>query len=242
VSPLRSSTVALSLAAALSLGCGGGEEELTSEQRGQELFTTKELSPSNLNNYTCSTCHYAVDVPGLSALPGAPMAGATLRPTFWGGQENDLLRAINACRTYFMVAPDPLTADDPDARALYAFLKALEPGNAEPFPFTVVREISVLTRGNAEAGQALYGSSCGYCHGVMHTGAGRLSDRVPILPEDTIAEHPGYTPRNLRLVFVEKVRHGLFLGYGGDMPPLSKETLSDEALADVLEALGIYGE
>jgi thiosulfate dehydrogenase len=227
------------LSAVLSLSCA--EEQLTSAEYGQDLFTSKKLSTSGLNNYACSTCHLTVDIAGI-VLPGAAMAGVTRRPTFWGGAENDLLRSINACRSYFMVASDPLVADDADAQALYAFLKRLEPGNPEPVPFTVVRDIALIPRGDAEAGNRAYGSACGYCHGAMHTGSGRLSDRVPVLPEDTIDDHPGYTPRNLRLVFIEKVRHGLFLGYGGDMPPLSKETLGDEALADILEALGIYGE
>jgi len=62
------------------------------------------------------------------------------------------------------------------------------------------------------------------------------------LPEDTLAEHAGYSLRSQRLVFIEKIRHGLFLGYGGDMPPFSKEQLSDAEISDVLEALGVFGE
>ena len=52
----------------------------------------------------------------------------------------------------------------------------------------------------------------------------------------------GYSERLIRLVFIEKVRHGPFLGYGGTMPPFSMETLSDEGLADLLEALAVTGE
>ena len=36
------------------------------------------------------------------------------------------------------------------------------------------------------------------------------------------------------------VRHGGFLGYGGEMPPFSVEKLSDAELADLIEYLGPY--
>lgn len=234
----------LPVAVFLSLAAAGCAEDLTisSADHGRDLYNSKALSSSNLNNYTCANCHTLEPEPGGILHPGGPLAGATRRLSLWGGQENDLLRSINACRSYFMLAPEPLTADEPDAEALYAFLKSLEPGDSEPIPFTVVRMIEPIARGDAGAGETGYTRSCGFCHGSMHTGLGRLSDRVPILPEDTIDEHINYTPRDLRLVFIEKVRHGRFYGYGGDMPPLSTEVLSDSELADILEALGIYGE
>jgi len=43
-------------------------------------------------------------------------------------------------------------------------------------------------------------------------------------------------------VFTEKIRHGLFLGYGGVMPPFSREVLSDQDVSDLLEALGVIAE
>jgi thiosulfate dehydrogenase len=228
----------------LSLAATGCAEDLTisAADHGRDLYNSKALSSSNLNNYTCANCHTLVPEEGGVLRTGGPLAGSTRRLSLWGGQENDLLRSINACRSYFMVAPAPLEADDPDAEALYAFLKSLEPGDPEPIPFTVVRMIEPIPRGDADAGQVGYARTCGYCHGSMHEGLGRLSARVPILPEDTIDEHINYTPRDLRLVFIEKVRHGLFYGYGGDMPPFSTEVLSNSELADILEALGIYGE
>jgi thiosulfate dehydrogenase len=226
----------------LSSGCAE-PEAVTPVEHGRDLYSSKQLSPSSLNNYSCATCHdLSSEAAGVLLRTGAPLAGVTLRPSFWGGQENDLLRSINACRSYFMVAPDPLLADEPDAQALYAFLSSLEPGNPEPVPFTVVRNVEVLPRGDATSGHALYVTACSYCHGSMHDGAGRLSDRVPILPEDTLDEHFNYTAREVRLVFIEKVRHGLFLGYGGDMPPFSTQILSDNQLSDILEALEVLGE
>ena len=111
-------------------------------------------------------------------------------------------------------------------------------------PFTIVTDIAALPRGDVINGLALYAQACSTCHGSMHDGRGRLSERVPILPEDTINEptHADFTPRVMRLVFTEKIRHGLFLGYSGVMPPFSAETLSDGEVSDVLEALGVLGE
>ena len=230
------------VATSLALLACSAAEKVSSVERGQELFTSKQLSPSRLNDYTCGTCHLARPAESSLLRTGAILAGATQRPSFWGGQENDLLRAINACRSYFMAAPEPLLPTDPDAEALYAFLVSLEPGDPEPVPFDVVLEIEPLPRGDAVAGHSLFTRACSYCHGAMHSGGGRLSDRVPVLPEDTLAEHAGYSLRAQRLVFIEKVRHGLFFGYGGDMPPFSRQSLSDLELADILEALAVLGE
>jgi thiosulfate dehydrogenase len=232
---------ALAAAFSLSLACSEAER-ISSAEHGQELFMSRQLSPSRLNNYSCANCHLAALAETSIILTGAPLAGVTRRPWFWGGQENDLLRSINACRSYFMAAPEPLQAEDPDAEALYAFLLSLEPGDPEPAPFEIVRSIEPLPRGDATAGEGLFIRACALCHGIMHSGRGRLSERVPILPEDTLAEHAGYTLRAQRLVFIEKIRHGLFLGYGGDMPPFSRERLSDPEVSDLLEALGVFGE
>lgn len=225
----------------LIIGCSA-EEPRSPAEYGEELFVTKQLSPSSLNNYACATCHSTTLGGDALIRTGASLAGAIERKSFWGGQENDLLRSINACRFYFMVAPEPLAPEDSTAGALYAFLSTLSPGSQDPEPFTVVREIDPVQRGDAASGDVLYARACAYCHGAQHSGAGRLSSRVPILPEDTLEAHINYTPRDLRLAVTEKIRHGLFLGYGGDMPPFSREKLSDEQLSDVLESLGILGE
>lgn len=229
------------LCAATLMGCAGPDPGPEPAERGKGLFFSKQLSRSSLNQYSCSTCH---DVKASKALrkPGAPVAGATRRKSFWGGQQNDLLGAINDCRRYFMVESEPLRASEPEAEDLYAYLTSLEPGTAKAAPFTVVRDILPIERGQAESGEGLYAIACGYCHGSIHTGAGRSSDSTPILPEDTIAEHPSLSPRLQRLVFIEKVRHGAFLGYGGDMPPFSLEVLSDAELSDVLEYMSVLGE
>ncbi len=222
--------------------CSSDASGPTAVEHGQQLFESKALSSSSLNDFSCASCHdlQASGPPPIKT--GAPLAGATLRARFWGGQDDDLLRAINDCRNYFMVDNQPLTATDEDARSLYAYLQSAEPGDDQPQPFTVVTDILALPRGDADSGNHLYGWACASCHGEMHDGSGRLSARVPILPEETLAAHTEFTPRVVRLIFTEKIRHGLFLNYSGTMPPFSTERLSDQDISDLLEALGVLGE
>ena len=230
-------TLCLTLFAACSASAGAGDVE-----RGRELWSSTALSTSRLNFYSCATCH-DVDSRRSSWLkPGANLAGVTLRPSFWGGQAIDLLDAVNACRREFMVATHPLAADEPMAVDLYAYLASLDPLWPSAVPFTVVREIEPLPRGSASAGELLFTEACFYCHGAPHTGAGRAAERVPVLPEDTLSAQAELSARVQRLRFIEKIRHGLFLEYGGDMPPFSLESLSDAQVSDLLEALGVLGE
>ena len=213
------------------------------QARGEALFESRALSPSRLNFFTCATCHQAqVDPDDPYVRPGAALAGATDRPSFWGGQENDLLRAINACRKQFMFASAPLAAADPDAEALYAYLLTLEPGDSAPAPFTIVRSVLDLPRGESQGGARVFARTCALCHGSMHEGQGRLDERVPVLPEQTLAEHAEYGKRSQRLIFIEKIRHGGFLDYGGEMPPYARETLADSEVSDLLEAMQVTGE
>ncbi|HYQ00691.1 MAG TPA: c-type cytochrome [Polyangiaceae bacterium] len=233
---------------ALLSACSSPPEASAVEQ-GRKLFESKALSQSHLNDYTCATCHDTVASDPPSKKTGSALAGVTLRPSFWGDQVGDLLGAVNACRSNFMGDTQLLSPNDAQARSLYAYLVSLEPGVSDAIPFTVVNTIEALPRaetaeGNADAanhGQLLYAQACASCHGSMHEGTGRLSSRVPILPEQTIAEHAQYSHRVQRLIFTEKIRHGLFLGYGGNMPPFSTELLSDQDVSDVLEAFGVLG-
>lgn len=231
----------LLLAAPLALFSCAEDPQSPAAERGRLLLHDSALSSSPFNFYTCSTCHAEAAAQEGVIRVGAPLAGVTLRPTFWGGQENDLLRAINACLRYFMVS-EPLAATDERAEALFAHLQSLEPGNPAAVPFTISRGIEDIPRVDRAPGESLYLRACFTCHGEKSTGNGRLDTDVPRLPEDTIAEHADYSARLLRLVFIEKTRHGLFLGYGGTMPPLSMEALSDAELAAILEYLGITGE
>lgn len=240
-----------------SMGIGAGSLSCSSSDgadavdRGAQLFQSRELSSSDANIYTCATCHdiasgqqstqQSASAASATIKPGALLAGVTRRPSFWGGMESDLLDAVDDCRGLFMFDRDALGRNDASAVALYAFLVSLQPGDAAPVPFTVPANIADVPRGDAGRGQSLFANACGGCHGQMHTGAGRLSSIAPILPEDTIASHTGYDADTLRLIFIEKARHGGFYGYSGVMPPFSKEVLSDTALGDILEAFGVTG-
>lgn len=231
----------VALACLASLACA--EDHIDEIARGRELFHSPSFSPASSNVYACVTCHdLRPDGASPWVKPGAPLAGVTLRPSYWNGQVAELAAAVDQCRQHFMAAREPMDPEDPDARALYALLASTEPGLSDPVAFTVPREIAALPRGDSANGLQIYTAACSYCHGSLHTGAGRSSQDTSILPEDTITDHPGYTQRTLRLVITEKVRHGRFYGYGGRMPPFSIEVLSDPMLSDLLEALGIYAE
>jgi len=172
------------------------------------------------------------------------MAGVTKRVSYWGGQEVDLLRAINQCLHYFMAKDRPWTSEDTDARAMFAYLESIsgEGTDITPEPFTVVWDIVDLDVGNSTQGANVFDRACAYCHGSTRTGKNRSIATAPILPDETLAAHPpnNYTDLERRLVFVEKTRHGGFLGYGGRMPPFSLEKLSDTEIADLLAFLGLY--
>jgi thiosulfate dehydrogenase len=177
-------------------------------------------------------------------LPGATLAGVTLRKAFWGGEELDLLRSINQCRYFFMAANEPWLASDPSAVDLYAYLQSLEPlahgALREQVPFTVVREVRDVPA-QPTGGDQIYDRACRNCHGAPHTAQGRPRPSTPLLPEDAITSHEYLKSRDAtRLVFIEKVRHGGFLGYGGLMPPFSLEAMTDAELGALLSFLGLY--
>lgn len=238
----------LAASAALVCGCSGDPEtkivDATAVDHGAALFRDPSISGTTFNVYACSTCHEAVDGDaGDKRLPGAPLAGAALRPYYWGGQETELLGAINHCLYYFMLKDEPWTPDDVEARAIYAYLESLpaDEAAAAAFPFTPVYAVKEPPPGDAGRGEIVYEQACSWCHGRARSGSGRLTTLAPVLPDQTLAEHPlsEYTERERRLVFVQKVRHGAFVGYGGQMPPFSRELLSEQDLGDLLSFFGL---
>lgn len=189
--------------------------------------------------FSCADCHRlsGSDQSPHRLRPGAPLGGVTRRPHFWGGTEPSLLAAINHCRTWFMNQGQAWTKDDPQAIALYAFLDSLPAELPEAWTFAAVDRLAPVPLGSAAQGEPQYTAACAWCHGAAVTGKGRLSAAVPRLPGDTFAAHPGYTDAQVWAVFVEKVRHGPFWGYGGVMPPFGQETLTDAQLGDLLAYL-----
>ncbi|WP_437979170.1 c-type cytochrome [Sorangium sp. So ce295] len=237
----------LALVLGTSASCAGDPEveivEGTAIDHGEALFTDAGVTDASFNRTTCATCHARRAGETDLILPGAPLAGVVSRPSYWGGKEIELLRSINHCLYYFMLQSDPWTSDNPEAMAMYAYLESLTEGPAgeQEVPFTVVVAVTNPPAGDAARGAATYARACANCHGAVGTGAGKLVKDASTLPGEWLDDHPleEYTPLERRLVFVEKVRHGGFLGYGGEMPPFSLEKLTDQDLGDLLELLGV---
>ncbi len=230
----------------LGLACSSPAASPDERAEGERLVSSPALSPAALNFVACTSCHPTGLEPKTDRIyPGAPLAGALSRPSFWGGQVDDALYAVNACRSYFMYADVPWTREDPQARAVYVYLADLDrkapPSLRQAQPFTPVTIIETVARGDASRGASTYKHACLPCHGQVSTGDGRPSTRPARLPDETIAGH-NYLLRSggfdaVRLVFIEKIRHGGFYGYGGSMPPFSKEALPDGDVADILAYL-----
>lgn len=223
-------------------GCGedAATETRTPEQRGEELFRSRSLSPNSFNPFACAQCH-TVSADDTRRVAGANLAGVIARPTFWGGAEDDLLDSVNVCLRSFMSSADGLDRDDARAGDLYSYLSSLSAdpsASTSAAPFTVVASVADLPNGDAARGEAVWGAVCQSCHGAPHTAAGHLDGVTIVVPEETIAEHEARGD-DVRLIVIEKVRHGNFLGYSGRMPPFSTERLSDQELADVLSYLGL---
>lgn len=227
---------------ALLAGCADDGPSTGEVERGRAIFSDPSIATSSSNVFSCATCH-AVDAASVAdrVLPGTPLAGATLRVSFWGGREDDLLTAINRCRAFFMDTPAPWTGAEPEARALYTFLASLPAADTTPVPFTIPEVVAVpVGSHDAARGEGVFARACASCHGALHTGKGRLAPLAPKLPDETLNEHAAtYAESERPLVFVEKARHGPFFQYGGVMPPFSVETLSDEDLSNLLAYLGL---
>jgi thiosulfate dehydrogenase len=230
---------------ALVLGaCSTTEEpgkviDRTPAEQGKALFSSPRFSNNSFNSFACSDCHATADTPAAGrTLAGADLDGVLARPAFWGGAETDPLRAINDCLKYFMLDSAGLDPGDASAGLLFAYLSGLPATTTTAVPFTVVASVAEVPVGDADRGKEVYDRACRSCHGDLHTAAGRLAEVVSLLPEETIREHGTYGPEELRLTGVEKIRHGSFLGYGGQMPPFSREVLSDAEVGDLLSYLG----
>jgi thiosulfate dehydrogenase len=221
----------------LAVGCG----PVPAADYGEQLFQDPKLSSSQYNSFSCATCHATTASPPQGKLyAGLSLHNVASRPHWWGGYETRLLDAVNFCYTAFMRGVTPLAPEDAKSRALYEYLVSLSPDPDAPAqPFSVVKDITDVPRGDAERGADVYRAACQDCHGQTHTGRGRLSEWVPVLPEVSQAYgqlFPGVSPG---VIFIEKVRHGRFFGVGGNMPPYSREALSDEELGALLAYLGL---
>lgn len=218
-------------------GCG----PVTAEDRGRDLFSQAALSVSPSNAFACATCH-ATTPQGIEPqrFSGHTLYGAPQRPSFWGGNVPRLIDAVNVCLVEFMRG-DPLSLEDPSGLALLSYLRSLSaaPDPARPLSIVLSIDSTYLGRlppGDGGRGETLFPTACGYCHGDIHSGKGRLSSRVSILPDATIEVFGSMA----RSIIVEKIRHGKFFHIGGNMPLYATEMLSDAEVADLVEYLMSY--
>jgi thiosulfate dehydrogenase len=237
---------AFALSVLLVGGCSSDPEieRRSAVEHGKDLFEDKKASNSNLNVFTCGTCHRAEARAGdMRILPGYDLAGAVDRPTYWGGQRSDLLLAINDCRYFFMNANVAWTANDADAKAMFAYLASLPKTQTGALPFTVVQIAKDLPGGDRARGEQVYEASCRSCHGAAHTGQGKLRSAIPRLPEESVdylSKTYAFDKTAVRLTFVEKIRHGGFLGVFGNMPLYSIEAMNDADLGALLTFLELF--
>ncbi|RKH70028.1 c-type cytochrome [Corallococcus aberystwythensis] len=222
-------------------GCGGEEEPRSAADFGEALFQDARLSESTFNRFSCATCHVTTpEVPAGRMDSGHSLYNVAARPSWWGGYETHLLDAVNFCYVNFMRGVTKLEAEDPRSRALYEYLSRISPDAQAPaLPFTVVKDIQDVPRGDATRGEAVYQAACQSCHGATHTGEGRLTDQASVLPEVTQDYDRLFPGIPHAQVIIEKVRHGPFFGVGGNMPLYGTEALSDADLGALLTYLGL---
>ena len=225
------------LCLALAAACSDRNDPVAARDFGGELFRDPGFSDSAFNDFSCATCHRTTADDPAPRIAGS-LYDVVYRPSFWGGYAPRLIDAVSFCNVYFMrgQAIDP---EDPRGRALYEYLLSISPGRTPGAQtMTVVENVGPLAKGDPARGEVAYATACRPCHGSPHSGSGRLSPAVAIIPEASIGfgKEQGAEPA---VVIVEKVRHGQFFGVGGNMPPFSRESLSDSDLGAILVYLGL---
>ena len=211
------------------------------------MFHDATVSSSIGNSFACSDCHAIGEEQGDRIFSGGNLAGVVGRPSFWGGRENDLLRSVNDCRTFFMRAAEPWTGDEDDSTALAAYLESLS-GSSGVVAFTPVRDIvpPPCVPADAARGERIFRAACEHCHGTAEKGQGRKSRVIPVLPLEVLYNHglagpcdePGHEGA-AESIFASKIRHGAFFAEGGTMAPFSPEVLSDTDVLNLFAFLGL---
>jgi thiosulfate dehydrogenase len=232
---------------AVSLGlllgaCSGEGGPTPAVEHGARLFEDPGLSDSRFNAFSCATCHPTSAADDRAPRIAASVEGVVSRRSWWGGYSPRLLDAVNVCLERFMRGL-PLDEVDPRGRALYEYLVSLSPEPDLPTrPLGIVENVTAVPRGDPGRGREVYRRVCQVCHGAPHSGQGRLTPLIAIIPEASIGfalELTRQTGTQVEpaLVVVEKVRHGRFFGVGGNMPPFSREALSDADLGAIVAYL-----
>jgi thiosulfate dehydrogenase len=213
---------------------------ITASADGRDLMSATSVSNAPSNPFSCTTCHDLTATQN-DYLPGYTLYNASNRPTFWGGNSETLLDAINQCVVDFMRG-QPLKPDDEKARAMHVYLDSIAPDpSPSPLPLTVVPNIVDVPSGDPVHGKAVWLSGCANCHGDPHTGKGRISTVASLVPDDSIMAHGTDPKTGARPVCIEKVRHGKYFMVGGNMPLYPVERLSDDDLGALLGYLEQFG-
>lgn len=241
--PRFSGAASLVVAVVVALTGGGCPAEVTAVEVGRQLFSDPRLSGSEFNAFSCSTCHDDGSGEGGARIyPGHPLTDTVFRPTWWGGQSPTLADAVDECLVFFL-REQPFATEPGDAlraqqgRALYEYLRSISANqNADALPLTIVENVTSVARGDPRRGEVVWTQACQSCHGTPNDGAGRLNEFVSLVPgsSEAFAAEIGFP---VDVVIVEKVRHGPFFGVGGNMPPFSVESLSDEDLGALIAFL-----
>src|SRR5262249_26066307 len=160
---------------AASSGAGCGPQSFA--EHGAALARDPAIAVSRYNAFACTTCHAERSATaGTTIYPGAPLAGATARPSWWNGQVLDLNEAVDACFGHSMRG-ERLDPNSDTAQALLAYMTELNttatPAERAAVPFTIPATTTDIAPGDATRGADVYQRACGNCHGAIHTGAGR---------------------------------------------------------------------
>jgi len=126
---------------------------------------------------------------------------------------------------------------------LYGYLGGFPKQRAAAWPLGVGQGGKNPPPGEKGRGEQVYDASCRSCHGAAHTGRGRLRSGIALLPEeevDFLSKTYGFDKVAIRVTFIEKVRHGGFLGVYGNMPLYSTEAMSDADLSAALSFLDLF--
>lgn len=208
-------------------GPGGDMADATpaAELTGEMLYAAPHRDG---NSFACETCHALTEPSGDGVRrAGHALGDALRRPTFKNGTLDSLLDAVNTCRIDWMAAP-PFAEGDPRWRALRDYLAEQAPaGEAQPLSFSIIEPPADLSGGDADAGRALFDTSCSICHGTGASG----TERGPSLDGEFLT--PELIGRRVRTSGAsDSSAYGGQLT-GGRMPFWSADRLSDDELRDL---------
>jgi mono/diheme cytochrome c family protein len=179
------------------------------------------------NSFTCATCHALVE-PSQNGLrrPGHPLASATRRPSYKGGQVDTMLEAVNSCLDEWMNA-DTWSESSVEWLALQSWLEAqASPGVAPVVEIQIASPPENLSGGDATAGREVFNESCAICHAVDGGGS---SQAPPVVGFGLDA---GLVANRVRL---SGRVGGIYPGLtGGVMPFWGANRLSDNELRDIV--------